>query len=85
MDIDLTTYAKEMFGNELVESAYISDVYNKHTDDDYKEIINFSDKEINITDSVILVVKFINGKTVNIWASEWGGMRSGEDSIYIND
>ena len=82
-DKDVTSYVKSIFGDGLVESAFISDKYKKHVDNDYKEIVNFSDKEINLTDSVILVVKFVNGKVLNIWASEWGGVRECEPESFI--
>jgi len=82
-DMDVTSYVKSIFGEQLVESAYISDKYKKHIDSDYKELVNFSDSEINVTDSVILVVKFISGKMVHIWAAEWGGIRKAEE-IFID-
>ncbi len=86
MNVDVTNYAKSMFGSELVESAYILDKYNKSIDSDYSEIVNFNDNEISLTDTVILVVRLVNHKVIHVWASEWGGIKKGEpDNIYKED
>jgi hypothetical protein len=82
-NIDVTSYAKLIFGKDLVESAYISDKYNKHSDSDYKDVVNFNNDEISLTDCVILIVKLTNGRVINIWASELCGIRAGEpDTLY---
>ncbi|OAZ62805.1 hypothetical protein SRCM100169_02028 [Bacillus siamensis] len=40
---------------------------------------------IEPVDSYPIFVKLTNGKTVTLWSSEWGGIRSETEKEYLND
>ena len=83
--IDVTDLVKEILG-DIVEKAEVSDFYD-YTEDEAIEAtkifmikqeerikdglgINFDGENMRIT--------FVNGKQIEIWNSEWGGIRAPE-------
>ena len=60
--INVTKQAKEVFGNRVVKSAYVVDVW----DDIDKSTISLSD-----IDSDELVIEFNGGNKVSFKSSEW--------------
>lgn len=79
--IDITDLSKEFFG-DIVQKVEVSNFYD-YTEDEAingakafieKKKEDIKDKEINF-DAENIRISFINGKTIEIWNSEWGGIR----------
>lgn len=65
---DVTEYAKSIFGEEIVKSAYQEIELDKSN----KSTINMN--TIEPQDACPVIVEFTNGKKFEIWSSEWGGV-----------
>ena len=70
--IDITDIAIEMFG-DIVDKVEITDFYD-YTKEEAKWKINSKDSGITF-DGENMLVTFKNGKKIEIWNSEWGGIR----------
>lgn len=78
--LDLTEEAKSIFG-DIVECAYCL----KPSWADKIKIPDFDSNSIEPKDAYPVFVKFANGKSFEIWSSEWGGIRSVTEEQYKND
>ena len=72
--INVLNQAKKIFGEDIIKDAYI-DVSSDSSENDTEISYKVEDNEIQPSDSCPLVVEFVNGKKIEIWASEWGGVR----------
>jgi hypothetical protein len=64
MKVDCTEKAVELFG-DIVKCAY--------SNTKYLERVGIAKEGISII-STSIIVEFTNGKQVEIWTSEWGGI-----------
>ena len=83
--IDITDIAIEMFG-DIVDKVEITDFYDYTKEEAIEGAKVLIEKwKINLKDSGItfdgenMLVTFKNGKKIEIWNSEWGGIRFKED------
>jgi hypothetical protein len=78
--IDLTRFAKSIFGDDVVQEAYTVEYI--HVNEEYDEKEWLEDTEDDYNDNSILppnggaFVKFNNGKSFMIWTSEMGGVQT---------
>jgi hypothetical protein len=80
--IDLTEEAKSIFG-DIVEYAYIQKPeWAKFFGLDFVDADN---SKIEPKDAYPVFVKFTNGKSFQIWSSEWGGIKSVTEKEYLED
>lgn len=66
--MDVTEYAKQIFGEGIVISAIIDPEYLNG------RVIDLSENHIHPLDGCPLHVLLSNGHKVQIWTSEWGGI-----------
>lgn len=83
--IDITDIAIEMFG-DIVDKVEITDFYDYTKEEAIEGAkVLIAKWKINLKDSGItfdgenMLVTFKNGKKIEIWNSEWGGIRLPED------
>ena len=81
--IDVTDLTKELFG-DVVKKVEISDYFYGYTEDEIIEkterLIEKQKKSIQDDlginfDAENMLITFVNGKQIEIWNSEWGGIR----------
>ena len=84
--IDITDLAIEMFG-DIVDKVEITNFYDYTKEEAIEGAKVLIEKwKINLKDSGItfdgenMLVSFKNGKKIEIWNSEWGGIRFPEDN-----
>lgn len=84
--IDITDIAIEMFG-DIVDKVEITDFYDYTKEEAIEGAKVLIEKwKINLKDSGItfdgenMLVTFKNGKKIEIWNSEWGGIRLTENN-----
>jgi len=82
--LDVTDKAKNIFGEELVESAWLSveEILNnqEHSINDLSNYNIFAITEIEECSNLLMAfesaiyITFVTGKIVKLWTSEWGGL-----------
>lgn len=81
--VDVTDYAEKIFGDVIMKaevSLYCDEDNIEIAAKEAKDYIgnvkkDSSEREINF-DAEKMLITFINGKQVELWNSEWGGIRS---------
>lgn len=86
--VDITDLAIEMFG-DIVDKVEITNFYDYTKEEAIEGAKVLIEKwKINLKDSGItfdgenMLVSFKNGKKIEIWNSEWGGIRFPEDNEF---
>ena len=77
---DLTKEAQSIFG-EIVECAYC---LNPKWSDKIS-LPDLDDNSIEPKDAYPVFVKFTNGRSFELWSSEWGGVSSITEKQYIQN
>lgn len=77
MNKDITSLAESIFGSDIVESAYVCPVNDEETQVNWPHT-QYEGNYISFYGMYKIRVKFKNGKTVDITASDAGGIYPAE-------
>ena len=84
---DVTAQAKEIFGEIVVYAYMLRPKWWDYEEDEERlqsgKLITATNKSIEPYDALPIFVKFNNGKTFEIWSSEYGGIDVISEEDYL--
>ena len=86
--VDITTAAKDIFGNIVKEAYQVISEYNElnETKENWKRLcknmsVNVSKNHIEVDNENYVIIEFTNGNIVEFFSSEWGHITKSDGFI----